>query len=994
MGFLTANHLSRPWATPRSWILILGSLFFLCGATKSFGDDFVDIIQPVLQQNCIRCHGGEDINGEIDFTPYQSLEDLGRHPELIQNVLDVVSANNMPPDGEIPVEEKSRAPFLAAIKNLLQQSVSPGSDDRPLRRLNRFQYNYAVRDLFQLKVNVFPLTEKLMTRHSPYLSNAKDRMPAHVRVSSEALSPPAGLSGVRAFPKDLRAAHGFDNQANQLTLSPLLLDSFLKLSISILESPDFQEKNVGIWNEFFAPSKDGNLTDSELRNRIRTFLTDAFRMPPDGETLGRYVDYARQQMASGFDVPTSMKKVASAALSSPLFLFRRSLQSSEDMAYRLASDLSFFLWSSGPDRELLALAESGRILDPEVLEKTVNRMMADPKVERFLDSFPSQWLQLEGVLAATPDPQLQRAFSLDKARPASVQMLLEPLLLFDAAYLENLPVVDLIAPDFTYRSEFLNSWYTTDLRPEPIDLKKIEAENNRNMQRRRELEETVEQAETEIADLIDPVRERLLQERTKGQAERSVVDLEPVAAWEFEEDLKDSIGNLHLKSHGEITFDQGAVTLQQAYLLSENLPFDLKAKTLEVWLKVHNLDQNGGGAMGIQGPNGLFDTIVLGERKPRHWISGSDHFNRTDDFKDSTPESAQDELLHLVMVYEEDGTTRLYRNGIPYGGPFKKDRLTFQKNTSQVIFGLRHLPAGGNKFLDLSLDQARLYDRALTAEEVGHAARGHLHYVPQKEILETLSAAEKDQLKQWEDMRSTAEKELGDIPEPINPDEVRQQVQQNFDNQLMAKLRSQDFHRVASNDARYGGVITNAAMLSMTSGPKRTHPIARGAWIIEVVFNDPPPPPPNDVPPLKEDDATDLTIRERFAKHRDIPSCAGCHSRLDPLGFAMENFDITGRWRDHYAQGQEVDASGTLMRQYPFNDVVGFKEALVQEKQRFAVAFTEHLLRFALTRELTPYDHLTAEAIVEKTMATEIRLKDLIREVTLSRAFVGIENPE
>ncbi|MEC8305866.1 MAG: DUF1588 domain-containing protein, partial [Planctomycetota bacterium] len=152
--------------------------------------------------------------------------------------------------------------------------------------------------------------------------------------------------------------------------------------------------------------------------------------------------------------------------------------------------------------------------------------------------------------------------------------------------------------------------------------------------------------------------------------------------------------------------------------------------------------------------------------------------------------------------------------------------------------------------------------------------------------------------------------------------------------------------------------------------------------------------PPNDVPPLKEDDATDLTIRERFAKHRDIPSCAGCHSRLDPLGFAMENFDITGRWRDHYAQGQEVDASGTLMRQYPFNDVVGFKEALVQEKQRFAVAFTEHLLRFALTRELTPYDHLTAEAIVEKTMATEIRLKDLIREVTLSRAFVGIENPE
>ena len=170
------------------------------------------------------------------------------------------------------------------------------------------------------------------------------------------------------------------------------------------------------------------------------------------------------------------------------------------------------------------------------------------------------------------------------------------------------------------------------------------------MQRRRELEETVEQAETEIADLIDPVRERLLQERTTGQAERPIVDLEPVAAWEFEEDLKDSIGSLHLTSHGEVTLDQGSVTLKRAYLLSENIPFDLKAKTLEAWLKIYNLEQNGGGAMGIQGPNGIFDTIVLGEREPRHWISGSDHFNRTDDFPDSTPESAENELLHLVMV--------------------------------------------------------------------------------------------------------------------------------------------------------------------------------------------------------------------------------------------------------------------------------------------------------------------------------------------------------
>jgi hypothetical protein len=177
-------------------------------------------------------------------------------------------------------------------------------------------------------------------------------------------------------------------------------------------------------------------------------------------------------------------------------------------------------------------------------------------------------------------------------------------------------------------------------------------------------------------------------------------------------------------------------------------------------------------------------------------------------------------------------------------------------------------------------------------------------------------------------------------------------------------------------------------MLSMTSGPKRTHPIARGAWVIEVIFNDPPPPPPNDVPPLNEDQTSDkLTIREKFAKHRENPDCASCHSRLDPLGFALENFDITGRWRDKYENGRDVDASGTLMKKYDFDGIVRFKESLVQENRRFAKAFTAHLLRFALSRELSPLDSLTIDTIVNKTAAENFKLRALIRETILSDSF-------
>ena len=177
-------------------------------------------------------------------------------------------------------------------------------------------------------------------------------------------------------------------------------------------------------------------------------------------------------------------------------------------------------------------------------------------------------------------------------------------------------------------------------------------------------------------------------------------------------------------------------------------------------------------------------------------------------------------------------------------------------------------------------------------------------------------------------------------------------------------------------------------MFSMTSGPDRTHPIARGAWIIEVIFNDPPPPPPNDVPPLNEDaSAEHLTIREKFAKHREAPNCAGCHARLDPLGFAMENFDITGRWRDKYKNGRKVDASGRLLNRYDFDGIVDFKNSLQQEKRRFAKAFTKHLLRYALSRELKATDLLTVDTIIRKSEDSNFAFRDLLHGVLTSSSF-------
>lgn len=956
-------------------------------ASQVWAGQFEQQVKPILVARCQKCHGGDEINAMVDFRLASSEAKLLEQPQLIREMIQVVEANAMPPEGEAPLEGRTRSDFLATLRDMLRRTVNGQPTTDPVRRLNRFQYNYAVRDLFQLNRNVFALPEKLLTRHDNYLQLSTERMPAQVRASSSTLRPPPGLRGVHPFPKDLRAAHGFDNQANQLTLSPLLLDAFLRLSVSIVESEDFNEANVGIWQDFFAePPSDGEV-QAVIHRRVQEFLTLAFRRHPDEAVVARYVQFATEKIEQGESYTSVMKRVASAALSSPLFLYRGGTDAEDEAAYHLASKLSFFLWSSGPDRELLELARNGRLRDPEVLTTTVQRMMRDAKIERFLDSFPAQWMQLENLLAATPDPEKQRLFSLDKEYPASLQMMVEPLLLFDAVFIEDRPIRELILPEFGYQSDFLQHWYTSDLSAPRVDAEAIGAQNARNDQRRSELQQAIEQVTSARKRFVDPVREQLLTERKRERG--PAVGLKPIAAWEFDGDLQSSVGEYPLTAHGNVRFEDGYVWLEKSFLQSTALPKDLKAKSLEIWFKIANLDQRGGGLMGIQGPGDFFDTIVLGERQPRHWISGSNGFSRTEDFPESTEETQGEQPIHLLMVYEEDGTTRLYRNGVPYGKPYRKGQATFPAGKTSVLFGLRHLPAGGNKFLNVAIDRARLYDRALTSEEVQAAKEGGL-YVSNDDIRTAMDDESRAMLDDLEERLTQLRGDLKSVPANRDPAQVQQQRNREFDDAIRAKLRDQVFRRVAVKDPRYGGIITNAAMLSMTSGPRRTHPIARGAWMIEVIFNDPPPPPPNDVPPLNEDAADErLTIREKFAAHRENPDCAGCHSRLDPLGFALENFDITGRWRDTYENGRDVDVAGTLMRKYDFANIVEFKQHIAREDRRFAEAFVGHLLRYALTRELQPKDLLAVEEIAQSEEVEGYRLRQLIQNVVLSDAFTG-----
>ena len=203
------------------------------------------------------------------------------------------------------------------------------------------------------------------------------------------------------------------------------------------------------------------------------------------------------------------------------------------------------------------------------------------------------------------------------------------------------------------------------------------------------------------------------------------------------------------------------------------------------------------------------------------------------------------------------------------------------------------------------------------------------------------------------------------------------------------------FTRQPVTDRRQGGVITTAAVMTMTSGPDETKPITRGAWIAGVIFNAPPDSPPADVPPLGKPKVADkkLTVRERFAVHRERADCAGCHSKLDPLGFALENFDPVGRWRDGYENGRTVDASGVLFRKHSFKNVVEFKDAILSEKDRFTRAFAGHMLSYALGRGLTPVDAPALDGITDKTITDGFRLQTLLHEVVQSAPFINKPRP-
>ncbi len=195
------------------------------------------------------------------------------------------------------------------------------------------------------------------------------------------------------------------------------------------------------------------------------------------------------------------------------------------------------------------------------------------------------------------------------------------------------------------------------------------------------------------------------------------------------------------------------------------------------------------------------------------------------------------------------------------------------------------------------------------------------------------------------------------------------------------------FRRVAiTNDARRG-LLGQGSILALTSHAERTSPVVRGKWILENILGMPVPPPPPDVPPLKDQAGQKpKTMREQMAEHRANAVCASCHKIMDPVGFALENFDAVGAWRTEDA-GQPIDASGELADGSKVDGVVGLRNALVSRPEVFVGTLTEKMLTYALGRGLDYHDMPAVRAIVRDAARHNYRFSSIILGVVHSAPF-------
>ncbi|HAY82597.1 MAG TPA: hypothetical protein DCY79_22545 [Planctomycetaceae bacterium] len=431
------------------------------------------VAKSLLMKYCWKCHNAEKSNGDVLLSNLQTESAFVKQIAVTEKVADAIVFGTMPPEDAQQPTAKERTQLARFFSTVIDQYAAKSENVAPvvMRRLNRYEYNNAVRDLLNLKGDIYPLPERTLRGGKNYFRPESGLLPDVVQVGNRTLGKNQVerqiLDGVSPFAIDLQAEHGFNNRGEQLSISPILLEAFVELGNSIVNSPQFANYCRDYEAVFRGSDPPQRQRDIELAKvRIAALLERAFRQPLDGTTHQRYAAYFEREYQRTKSFADSMKRVVAAMIASPRFLYLVERRGTEGTAkltdYELATRLAFFLWSTLPDEELLTLAKKKQLHQPEVLAEQVNRMLLSPKSQALSENFARQWLRLDQLITAVPDferfPAYYSRIGCEQWK-FGLQTMVEPLLLFESILVEDRSIMLLIDSNYSYRSDELESWY-------------------------------------------------------------------------------------------------------------------------------------------------------------------------------------------------------------------------------------------------------------------------------------------------------------------------------------------------------------------------------------------------------------------------------------------------------------------------------------------------------------------------------------------------------
>ena len=931
-------------------ILISGGLAVAVHAwTPVAADEFQETVLPVLEKYCLDCHDGEagKPKGGFDLFPFYTLEDARGDRKAMLHVRNALHYREMPPEERTKQpDEGERVRVIEWIDEeiLRQPSFRGHRDPGPpvMRRMTRLEYNNSVRDLLGLGIDVFSFPERLMARRD-YFDPDRDQLPAELDISiPEYGSKVPSLLKIANLPGDSGAEHGYLNQGDTLNVTPLLMERYLTVANEIVHHADFADEAHAAAGMLGIQPRSRAGSSSQSKQRSGAFLA----------TVGR--DFA----------PVDNIEANAPGNSDQAWLFRDHIaaafdegtggvfQHPDDIGARVPGKGGVIRAVFGRDGEkalLINPTEDLWFVDFATAHETsppANIANGRKEQKEFRLNLKLDGVrENEGILAAGVV-----VLSRDRNSAGPVTL---------TAHYTNGDTASL-TDEITTGAGVDNTFFSWQAPPGEA-ITDISVDGSRFS------------GDYVLLDDLGFLTGKVATREDKAPADLSRT-AEPKQEGEGEptsarDDPKAAFARFASRAFRHPVTEDELGPFYEVYERGVGEGLSREDAMREAIRTV------------LSSPRFLFYVEKPREGEdPVREVSGLEFANRAAAFLWS---SVPDEELFSAAVegkLENVEGRRAQVQRMMRNPKIKElsDSFAYQWLQLNVLLGSQPNPRRFGEFYSGPMGKT-----TLAAPLMQEALL----------LFETVLIENRDP---WEliDPNFTWlnpaliqyygwEKEFAELLKSA----------ESLDKNGRMRLDNDKWFRCELPDRTRGGVLCMGSTLTLTSLPLRTSPVYRGAWVTEVVFNRAPPPPPAAVDELGADDRemqeAGMTLRQKIELHREKESCSGCHSRIDPLGFPLENFDPIGRWRDSYGQFP-VDAGGVLMREHDYDGIASFKDAIRAREEDFRRGLIRHLLAFALGRHLEPFDEWAVEEIEEETRGKGLR--DVIVAVTESYPFTHTRN--